>query len=499
MPIYTTQFGMANPTMHTSETELLLSLIPSILIGVDQNGLVAHWNKVAENTFGIPATSVVNRPFSECGIQWDLKAIVEGVAECRRKGTMIRLDDVEFNRPTGEKRILGFTIIPVRQESGGSIECILFGADITERKRIEQLKNEFVSTVSHELRTPLTVIKEGVSQVLEGILGKVNADQKRFLSISLEGIERLGRIVDDLLDISKIEAGKLELKREMVDVVGLTKGLVLAFKSRARFKGVEIKTHFSEQGASLYVDEDRIAQVFTNLIDNAIKFTEKGQIEVSITNKGDEGVECSVSDTGKGISEADLPKVFGKFQQFHRKSAEKGTGLGLAICKGIIEGHNGRIWIESKPGESTKFTFTLPRYTAAELFRDYLGKALREAIHEESPLSVIVFDITNYSEIQRRLGRSKAASLILEFEGLIKETLRRKADVAIKDSRAILVLLPATRKEQGLIVAGRIQQIFDDCLSRKKLAKQVEFTCRVATFPEDGSSEAELLKKVGGP
>jgi len=489
---------MAVPMMHANQTELLLSLIPSILIGVDQKGLVAHWNKVAETTFGIPASSVMNRPFSECGIQWDLKSVIEGVAECQRKGAAIRLDDVELSHPSGEKRILGFTIIPVREESGGVIEYILFGADITERKRIEHLKNEFVSTVSHELRTPLTVIKEGVSQVLEGILGKVNANQKRFLSISLEGIERLARIVDDLLDISRIETGKLELKKEKVDLVGLVKGLVLAFKSSARFKGVEIKTHFPEEGASLYIDEDRIAQVFTNLIDNAVKFTEKGQIEVSIVDKDHESVECSVSDTGKGISEVDLPKVFGKFQQFHRKPAQKGTGLGLAICKGIIEAHKGRIWVESKPGEGTKFTFILPRYTAAELFRDSLKKALEEAVHEESPLSFILFDIANLNEMQRKIGRAKLASLLIELERLIKETLRRRADIAVKNNRALLVLLPDTRKEQGLIVAGRIQQIFDDCLSQKKLAKQIDFTCRVAAFPEDGNSEEELLKKVGG-
>lgn len=485
--------------MHTSQTELLLSLIPSLLIGVDQKGHVSHWNKAAESLFGIPGSSVLNKPLSETGVQWDLKMLMEGIAECRKKGASIRLDEVEFKRLSGETRILGFTIIPVREESGGSVECILFGADITERKRIEELKNEFVGIVSHELRTPLTVIKEGVSQVAEGILGKVSADQKHFLSISLEGIERLGRIVDDLLDISKIEVGKLALKREMVDLVGVVKGLVLAFKAKARFKGVEIKTHLPDEEELIYVDEDRMVQVFTNLIENAIKFTEKGLIEISILNKGVEGVECSVSDTGKGISTADLPKVFGKFQQFHRQTTEKGTGLGLAICKGIIEGHKGRIWVESRPDEGTKFIFTLPRYTAAELFHEYLGKALKDAIHEESPLTVVIFDMSNFNEVQKKLGRNKVNSLILELEKLIKGTLRRRADVAIKDSRAVLVLLPATRKEQGLIVAGRIQQIFDDYLAKRKLGRQIDFTCKVATFPEDGNSEDELLKKIGGP
>lgn len=482
-----------------AQTELILSSIPSILIGVSQGGVITHWNAVAERTFGIPAENVMRRPFSDCNLPWDSAMVLGGIRDCVAKGSTVRVDDIPFRRLNGERGFLGMTLIPLRQDTGGAVEYILFGADITERKRVDELKKEFVSTVSHELRTPLTIIREGVSQVLDGILGEVNPDQKQALSMSLEGMNRLGRIVDDLLDISKIESGKLTLKREPVNVVNLAKGVASAFHARAKERGLEIQTCFPSGPVELYADKDRVIQVVTNLLYNAIKFTEKGKIEISVTDKGN-SVECGVADTGKGIAPEDLPRVFGKFQQFSRTAGpgEKGTGLGLAICKGIVEAHSGQIWVESKLGEGTKFGFRLPKYTAKELFKEHISKSLTEAVREEASLSLIVFEVRNFDLLQERMGPERSTSLILGLEGLIKRSLRRGADVAIKDTRAILILLPATGKEEALMVAGRIQQTFDDYLASEGLTKQVDLTCKVATFPEDGNTEEELLTKVGG-
>ncbi len=482
-----------------AQTELLLSSITSILIGVGQNGLITHWNAVAEKTFGIATREVMNRPFSQCGIQWDFKTVWAGIQECQAKGLPLRLEDIAFERQNGEKRFLGFTLIPLRQDPEGHMECILYGADITERKQIEQLKNEFVSTVSHELRSPLTIIREGVSQVLEGVVGEVNEDQKRFLSIALEGIDRLRRIVDDLLDISKIEAGKLELKKESTDIVSLVKGVSLSFHLQAQKKGLELKTDLPRGPLVIYVDKDRVVQVFNNLIFNAFKFTEKGRIEISVVDKGNE-IECCISDTGIGIAEADLSKIFGKFQQFDQiaSSSEKGTGLGLAICKGIVESQGGQIRVQSRLGQGTKVIFTLPKTTTGEVFREHLARAVKEAVPQEASLSIIVFDIANYDGIQKKLGSERIVALVGGLEKIIKQGLRHRVDIAIKDTRSILVLLPATGKEQALMVAGRIQQTFDDYLSKEGLQREIKMTCKVATFPVDGHTADELLTKVGG-
>ena len=232
-----------------------------------------------------------------------------------------------------------------------------------ELKKLDDLKSEFINTISHELRTPLTTIREVVSQVLEGILGQTTPEQREFLSICLQDVDRLKRIIDNLLDISKLEAGKAELKREEVDIVNLAKGVIATFSPKAKSMNLEIRGDFPSEKAIAYADKDSVIQVFTNLLGNALKFCDKGYIQISVMDKP-EHIECCVYDTGRGISEDDLPKVFSKFQQFNRVEGpgEKGTGLGLSISKSIIELHNGKIWVESKLKEWTKFTFTLPKY-----------------------------------------------------------------------------------------------------------------------------------------
>lgn len=253
-------------------------------------------------------------------------------------------------------------ISSVKDKEGRITNFIAVKEDITERKRLEELRDEFISIVSHELRSPMTLIREGVAQVEEGMHGPVTAGQKEFLSISLKHIDRLTRIINNLLDISKIESGKMELRKSRFDMVELIKGAVITALPKAKEKNLEIQTSFSSGVIEAYADEDKITQVVTNLVNNAIKFTGKGHILISLTEKEDL-IECSVSDTGIGILSENLPKIFSKFEQVARLSGpgEKGTGLGLSIAKGIIELHQGRIWVESQYQKGSKFIFTLPK------------------------------------------------------------------------------------------------------------------------------------------
>ena len=233
-----------------------------------------------------------------------------------------------------------------------------------ERMRLKQVKDEFVGMVSHELRTPMTSIREVISQTLDGILGETTPEQREFLSMALSDVDRLSRMIDDLLDISKLDAGKMKMKINMCEMVALVLKIISSFVSQAKAKGLEMKGSFSKEKIKAYVDKDRITQVFSNLIGNAVKFTQRGHIEISVVDRED-AVECSVSDTGPGIAKKDLPQLFDKFQQFGHQvnGEEKGTGLGLAISKGIVELHKGKIWVESQVNVGTKFIFVLPKYT----------------------------------------------------------------------------------------------------------------------------------------
>jgi signal transduction histidine kinase len=224
-------------------------------------------------------------------------------------------------------------------------------------------QKEFTSTVSHELRTPLASIKTAIDLVIKRTVGEINADQEDVLGRAKKNVDRLKRLIDDILDLTKIESGKLEMTLMSNDLHRVIQEVIEAQKDVASSRGLYVKTDFDETVPHLPFDSDRIIQVLNNLIGNAIKFTKEGGITVKTQNKSAENhIIVSVMDTGKGISETDIPKLFQKFQQLEsaQDNAEGGTGLGLAICKEIISRHGGKIEVESKPGEGTAFSFILP-------------------------------------------------------------------------------------------------------------------------------------------
>lgn len=277
-------------------------------------------------------------------------------------GKEIKNYETYIESRTGKRIPIIFSSSVIEDEHGSAICTVCTATDITERKEVEKLKDEFVSTVSHELRTPLAIIKEVISVTLEGILGKTTEKQRDYLSSSLEAINRLSRLIGDLLNISRIEMGKLSLKKELVDIGDLVRKIVDPFHNTILKKGLDLNIKISQKPIIISIDKDRITEVFINLLSNAIKFTEQGSIEISIKEK-DSTIECSVSDTGIGIDEKYLAHVFEKFQQFGRTVGPgyNGTGLGLSICKGIIMLHGGKISITSKLKVGTKIIFTLPR------------------------------------------------------------------------------------------------------------------------------------------
>jgi len=230
-----------------------------------------------------------------------------------------------------------------------------------ELKVLDKLKSEFVSMVSHELRTPLTIIRGAVSQVVDGIYGDISAQQKEKLLMAVRNTDILRRIIDDLLDLAKLEAHEVKLNKQRFNLVDLVKEVHANFSSLTQQKGLDFKIHYSKDIMEIEADRDRIVQVLTNLVGNALKFTEKGKIEI-IVKDHDDHLECAVVDTGDGISEDDLKKVFGRFQQFGHShgTTREGTGLGLSICKSIMELHKGTIHVESHLGKGSKFIFTLP-------------------------------------------------------------------------------------------------------------------------------------------
>lgn len=234
--------------------------------------------------------------------------------------------------------------------------------NLEKLKELDEMKSNLISSVSHELRTPISIVREGLSQMLEGFYGKIEPEQNRMLNIAVDNIDRLARLISNLLDVAKIEAGKVELKKAPVDLIGIAKETADSFRAKARAQGIEIIENYPPDGLKVVADRDRLCEIFMNLIENAVKFTDKGRIVVSVEDKND-SVECSVADTGKGIAAKDQARVFTRFEQFHRESGQgsKGIGLGLAIVKELVELHGGQIRVESEFGQGAKFIFTIPK------------------------------------------------------------------------------------------------------------------------------------------
>jgi signal transduction histidine kinase len=217
--------------------------------------------------------------------------------------------------------------------------------------------------VSHELRTPLTAIKEGISIVLDGSAGVVNPKQADLLNISYRNVNRLHRLINDILDYQKLEVGKMAINLATGNLADLLREAVKAEEPAANEKGLAIKLETAENLPRVNFDPDRISQVIANYLNNAIKFTNNGGIKVTANLDPESGeIKVCVADTGIGIESEDMGKLFKQFQQISKLNEHKtgSTGLGLAICKKIIESHGGRVYAESIPGKGSKFYFTLP-------------------------------------------------------------------------------------------------------------------------------------------
>jgi PAS domain S-box-containing protein len=268
-------------------------------------------------------------------------------------------------RKDGREVILELSTRPIWQ--GGQIVGIQgIGRDITERKELERLKSDFISTVSHELRTPLTSIKGYVDLVLAGDVGPLTPEQKEFLTIVSQNTTRLTELINDLLEIERLESGRIEFEFAELDLAEVLENVARSLHVNAEQKGLEFLTEIPS-GLKVRGDRERLAQVFLNLLSNAIKYTPAGTVELR-AHQEDDAVVVEVRDTGIGISESDLQKLFQKFFRSDNPYVRKvgGTGLGLSIAKAIVERHGGTITVKSQLGQGSTFTVRLPALARPE-------------------------------------------------------------------------------------------------------------------------------------
>ncbi len=368
-----------------------------------------------------------------------------------------------------------------------------------ELRKIDSMKSEFVSVASHELRTPLAAIKNAVQLMLSGKTGEVNENQKQFLSMAERNINRLTNILNDLLDLSRIESGKIELKFENIKLQEIIELAASSLRPHADVKSIQIDVEIPQPLPVIYGDQEKIEQILTNLIGNAIKFTsDRGKILISAKRphieKGGYGntVAISVKDTGIGIPAEHLDAIFEKFHQvegsLHRSVS--GTGLGLAITKGLVEAQQGEIVVESEIGKGSTFTFTLPVSQSERRdshFRFVLDKEFHQAQENNAPLTLFLIEVLDQG------GEVKEA-LLSELEESVKQCLCRKADILLKrEKEKILAALCEANLEGSQVIRRRIEEGIQKRLLEAGGAP-VLIRVGSATYPEEASSKSELFR-----
>jgi signal transduction histidine kinase/HAMP domain-containing protein len=453
------------------------------IIIVDRNGFVRYMNPAAETVFEHKKEDLMGDLFGR------------PLNHERREIDIFRL---KGGRGTGEMTVTETTWL-------GEEANLVTIHDVTERKmaqeklmKLDQLKTDFVSTVSHELRTPLTIMKEYAAIISDEVPGKLNSEQREFLSVIEGNIDRLSQIIEDLLDISKIEAQKVVLKREFVDLARIINDVVTQFKPKADGKHIEFETVFPASLPPIYIDADRISQVFTNLIGNAIKFTPtNGKITAEIIDKEME-FECRVIDTGIGIAPENLDKVFARFEQFDRTegSGAKGTGLGLAITKALIQLHRGNIWLESELNKGSKFIFTLPKYSPATLLHEHVVQSMKEAAASGSATTLFNISLIDPDQWKGEFFHERLEPVLKEIEELLRKSLRGRGDIVLRDVDGVVHFLVNCDKEDALKVENRVRQKLSGYLVSQGLAEKMKLYFGRATYPVDGTHAEELMKKA---
>ena len=286
--------------------------------------------------------------------------------------TYATLNDGEIRRVKGETMWrkegtsfpVDYVVTPIVEEDERILGAVVTFQDITERRAVEQMKNEFISIVSHELRTPLTSIRGSLGLLASGLLKKFPDKAETMLKIAVENTDRLVRLINDILDIERLESGKVTVEQVECDLANLMLGASETMQAMANDN--DVKLVVQPYSVKVWADSDRCLQVLTNLLSNAIKFSSsEGEVKLfaeTVENGNGQWAQVSVSDNGRGIPMDKVNKIFERFGQVDASdSREKGgTGLGLPICKTIVEQHGGSLWVESVVGKGSTFIFTLP-------------------------------------------------------------------------------------------------------------------------------------------
>jgi two-component system, OmpR family, sensor histidine kinase VicK len=355
----------------TRQSDSILESVGDGIYGIDLDGNVTVVNPAASQMLGYRQSEMLGRNMHELIHHTRADGTPYPVEECPilkslANGATVRVSNEVFWRKDGTSFPVEYVARPQMESSsndsaGKPVGVVVAFTDTTERRALDRMKDEFISTVSHELRTPLTSLRGALGLLAGGALIARPEKMQSMLEIAISNTDRLVRLVNDILDLERIGSGKAELQLTMCSAEDLLRRAVA--QQQARTPRPNIRIFYAANGVSVWADPDRILQTLNNLISNAIKFSPPGS-EIHLTARSVDNHEAliEVQDRGRGIPEDKLENIFDRFQQGDASDSRSmgGTGLGLAICRSIVTQHGGRIWATSTPGKGTTMHFTLP-------------------------------------------------------------------------------------------------------------------------------------------
>ncbi|MGD0731933.1 MAG: PAS domain S-box protein [Terracidiphilus sp.] len=354
----------------TRQRELILESVADGIYGMDLEGRLTFINPAAARVLGYTAEQLTGCDVHEVIHHSHADGTPYSKAVCPVLQAMSRCEAIHMRDGLFWRR--DGTSIPVELSASPLIEngqlsgMVVAFQDVSERRRLEKMKEEFISTVSHELRTPLTSLRASLGLIASGSLDKRPEKQRQMIEMAIGNCDRLVRLVNDILDFDRVERGKLPLNRQPVEAVDLLRRAADVAHGPAGERNISFR--IDAPPALVRADADRILQVLNELVTNALKFSPPGTfIRLAAQPRADSltgaGEVCLlVEDQGGGIAAEKLEHIFDRFQQGDASDSRAlgGTGLGLALCRSIVEQHGGRIWVESTPGQGSRFLFTLP-------------------------------------------------------------------------------------------------------------------------------------------
>ena len=340
----------------------LLEDMKLVVVGLDQFGKIDYVNPFFLALSGYDYAEVLGKNWFENFLpQHQKKQVYKRFLELLTQDFYPNHQNSILTK-SGEERVIAWNNTLLHDPQGKFVGTMSIGQDITERNVMERMKDEFISVVSHELRTPLASIHGGLNLLSSGLMDPQSDKGRRVIQIASENADRLVLLVNDILELERLESGKIKLSRKLCNTAELIAKAVNLVQVMAKQSGIKFST--SPQTIQLWADPDRIIQVLMNLLSNAIKFSARGAM-VWVTLERQSETDCAlftVNDQGRGIPADQLDSIFERFHQVDASDSRKkgGTGLGLAICQSIVQQHGGKIWVKSILGDGSSFCFTIP-------------------------------------------------------------------------------------------------------------------------------------------